>query len=106
MLREAFEAMWQQTYTSAFCTRVTIDEDLSTNEGLEFALNSVEAAHRQGLTILLWGSLPLAGGCTWQRVNVSKNAKARKIVAEHLAIYQTLLKHLVILARAVNDIGG
>ena len=50
--------------------RLAMENDLTTQEGLEFALFQVEAAARVG-QVDLWGSLPCTAGCAWWYITLS-----------------------------------
>ena len=48
--------------------RPTEKEDMTTDSGLEHAINIVDSI-LQGWHMLLWGSLPCTAGSPWQRLN-------------------------------------
>ena len=82
--------------------RLTIEHDLTTNEGFAFALKEAYLADQN---TLLWGALPCTAGCTWGRINIKKPGGPAKM-KEHLRVFNQLMAHFVIIARIVTDRGG
>ena len=85
--------------------RLTMENDLTTQEGLEFALSQVEAAAHVG-QVDLWGSLPCTAGCAWWYINLKRYASAKSILAAHCRTLEVLLRHFKIVAQKVIESGG
>ena len=82
--------------------RLTIDEDMRTPEGLEYAMAIVR---RCSSNVLLWGSLPCTAGCPWQRLNRRHKGGRRKI-AKHRRDFKKLFSNFYTLALEVRKRGG
>ena len=87
-------------------TRLTIDNDLSTPEGLEFALAQVDKAALQGHSIDLWGSLPCTAGTSWWYINLAQYASAEALLAAHTDTFKRLLGNFSMVAQYVICLGG
>ena len=85
--------------------RLTIANDLTTPEGLDYAMQELERAHADGLNIALWASLPCTAGTPWFRLN-QKFAGARAKNAAHLATFHKLMDNFMILAERVVTLNG
>ena len=96
----------QRTSSSKGCevVRVTIDDDLTTDVGLEKALDAVRAF--VGPNILVWISIPCTGGSPWQRINVAKSERARWLVEGHYRLFRALWNNVKKVATYVNKLGG
>ena len=93
-------------YVEAGCVsfRLTIQDDLTTQQGLERALEAVEGAADDEY-VHLWGALPCTGGSPWQNLN-KRYPSARAKIQMHLATFQKLIKNFKKVARAVIARGG
>ena len=85
--------------------RLTIANDLTTPEGLDYAMQELERAHAAGLNIALWASLPCTAGTPWYRLN-KKFAGARDKHAAQLATFHKLMDNFMILAERVVTLNG
>jgi hypothetical protein len=83
--------------------RFTSDDDLRTMEGLQKALRIVQDCPRG--RILLWSSMPCAGGSPWQTLNIALGKGIVKIEG-HWRDFRLLWSNFEIMARAVMDICG
>jgi hypothetical protein len=79
---------------------LTEKEDMSTKEGLAYALKQVKRYADSGFNILLWGATPCTGGSPWQSFNIKIPGVAAKIM-RHIALYRKLFANFSILARYV-----
>ena len=43
-----------------------------------------------GTSVMLWGSLPCTGGCTWQKVNATRGAETEAKIRAHWALFEIL----------------
>ena len=84
--------------------RLTIKNDLTTKEGLEFALQMVDAAAQKG-QVDLWGSLPCTAGSAWWYINLKQYASAEALLAAHCRTLEVLLRHFKIVANKVVSTG-
>eukprot|EP00972_Heterocapsa_arctica_P050081 7364878-Heterocapsa_arctica.AAC.1 len=86
-------------YFDAGCitVRLTMNTDMRTSEGLQYALDNVNRAAADGLYIALWGSLPYTAGIPWFRLN-RRFAKARAKNEAHRADFQKLITNFRIVA--------
>ena len=75
-------------YIEAGCAsfRLTIQDDLTTQQGLDRAMEAVEGAAADEY-IHLWGALPCTGGSPWQNLN-KRYPSARAKIRMHLATFQ------------------
>ena len=80
--------------------RLTEKEDMTTDSGLEHAINIVDSIPADW-HVLLWGSLPCTAGSPWQRINV-KHAGARAKIDANIEIFESLILNFVILARHIK----
>ncbi len=84
--------------------RLTIDDDLTTVEGLRKALDEVRNS-KPGQYVHLWGSLPCTGGSPWQRVN-ARHPNAKVNLGNHIATFNKLISGFKIVAEEVIGKGG
>ena len=85
--------------------RLTIAEDLTTDEGLAIALKWIKEAKDRGETILLWAAIPCTGGSPWQNYNRRFPSAAAKIRV-HIKVFNKLFDNFMITAREVIQCGG
>ena len=67
--------------------RLTIDDDVTTPEGLKKAIKAVSVT---GMPVLLWASIPCTGGSPWARVNATKGASTRKLLAKRVRDFKNI----------------
>ena len=81
--------MGQPTEASCGClvVRLTADDDMTSQSGMAKAKSAIRLA---GSSVMLWGSLPCTGGCTWQRVNASRGAETEAKIRAHWALFELL----------------
>ena len=96
----------QRTVYSKGCkvVRITVDDDLTTDIGLNKALEAARAF--VGPNILVWISIPCTGGSPWQRINVFKSERARALVEGHYRLFRALFHNVKIIAEYVRSHGG
>ena len=82
--------------------RLTEKEDLRTRRGRYIVLNAV----RSNPDVLLWVSIPCAGGCAWQRVNVLTGPNAEQLVSQHIRGMKLMWDNMVLVAGANRRRGG
>ena len=85
--------------------RLTIKEDMSTKEGLAFAMDKVKSYAESGYEVLLWSAIPCTGGSPWQAYNIRIPGVAAKI-RKHIALYRLLFANFKVLANYVSSVGG
>ena len=83
--------------------RLTIDDDLTTQAGLDKA---VAAVSDSAMPTLLFGALPCTGGSPYQFLNWRLGPKTRAKIRRHRAIFRVLWRHFVIVADACRRNGG
>ena len=83
--------------------RLTADDDLTTQEGLDKALAAVSESD---VPVLLFGALPCTGGSLCQHVNWYRGAKTRSKIRAHWALFRVLWRNFVIVADACIQHGG
>ncbi len=95
-----------EKYNKAGCmsVRLTIHHDLTTQSGLDHALQQVRSTQR-GEYVHLWGALPCTGGSPWQRIN-ARHASARELIEQHLSTFGKLIKNFVKVAEEVVKLNG
>jgi hypothetical protein len=83
--------------------RLTLDDDLTSDEGLAKALAAVSdpAFH-----VLLFGALPCTGGSQWQNMNWKRSPATRDKIRGHWYIFDTLFSNFVQVAAACSLNGG
>ena len=86
------------------CVRLTIKTDLTTEDGLKFALGCVRDTP-DSHHLHLWASIPCTAGSPWQRVN-QRHESARELMTRHLETFEALMKNLRTVAREVISRGG
>ena len=69
--------------------RLTLDDDVTTDKGLERAMNSVDNKD-PSFYIMLWGSIPCTGGSPRQRFNKTRGKATRKLIAKHIAEFRKI----------------
>ena len=101
----------QITTSSRGCevVRLTEEHDMTTDEGLNYALQAVRRAPPGAL--MLWASLPCTGGSTFQYINQIKNLKRRNVDGlskwvDHWTLFKQLWRNFTVLASAVHEAGG
>ena len=67
--------------------RLTMDEDVTTERGLNFAINAVSDT---SLPVLLWISIPCTGGCSWKHVNKGRGKSTRKLLAKRIRDFRLI----------------
>ena len=85
--------------------RLTIKEDMSTQEGLNYALLTIRRAIKRGLTVLLWGAIPCTGGSAWQQYNKRFPSAAAKI-RKHISLFRKIFRSFDVIAKLVAESGG
>ena len=80
--------------------RLTEKEDMTTNEGIEYACGIVE--RWKHLPIFLWCSIPCTGGSPVQRRN-KHHARHRERMEAHDRLFTKLHRNLMILAKKVHE---
>ena len=80
--------------------RLTEKEDMTTDSGLEHAINIVDSIPADW-HVLLWGSLPCTAGSPWQRLN-RRHEGARAKIDANIEIFESLVLNFVVLARHVK----
>jgi len=85
--------------------RLTIQDDLTTDAGLQKALRAVSDPVL-GPSTMLWGSIPCTGGCPWQRVNGSRGGEAEAKIREHWTLFEALCANFELVADRCIASGG
>jgi hypothetical protein len=83
--------------------RLTIDDDLTSTEGLARALEAVSDPNFQ---VLLFGALPCTGGSQWQNINWRRGANTRHKIRSHWDVFEALFSNLRKVAAACSLNGG
>ena len=83
--------------------RLTIDDDLTTDAGLNKAVNAVSNPR---IPTLLFGALPCTGGSPYQFLNWQLGPKTRAKIRHHRSIFNCLWKAFVTTAEACIAAGG
>jgi hypothetical protein len=85
--------------------RLTEQIDMTTEKGLQFAVNKARQAPHGRL--LLWSSIPCTGGCRFVRYNLARfGSTYRRKLQQHRELFQALLTNLIALASVVHSMGG
>lgn len=84
--------------------RLTLEHDLTTNEGMEFAMKAIKDTPR-GMYLHLWGSIPCTAGSPWQHINKHRPNAVEKM-NEHLKTFHKLITNFRVVAREVRERGG
>jgi hypothetical protein len=87
------------------CQKLTINEDMSCKEGLEYALDVVRTAVVKGQFMLLWAAMPCTGGSPWQNYN-KQFPKAAARIRKHIKTFNLIFSNFAIIAREVKEAGG
>jgi hypothetical protein len=97
--------MGQPTKESSGChvVRLTEDDDMTTRSGMAKAKAALRTA---GPDVMLWGSLPCTGGCTWQRYNATRGAQTEAKIRAHWALFELLWDSFEEIARVCLSQGG
>ena len=77
--------------------------DFTSKVGLIYVLNIIRI---YGPRVLLWISIPCTGGCTWQAINRTRNAKARQRIDMHLDLYRALWKNVEVALEAAQAVSA
>jgi hypothetical protein len=83
--------------------RLTIDDDLTSTEGLNKAIAAVSDPYAQ---VLLFGSLPCTGGSQWQNLNWGRGPATQDKIRGHWEIFGMLFANFVKVAAACTANGG
>ena len=89
------------TLNGCTVTRLTLDDDLTTDAGYARG----EKAVRDNPGALLWGSIPCTGGSPWQNLN-GRTVLGRKRVKRYKAVFRKLLRNFARLAEVNASLGG
>jgi len=77
--------------------RLTIDEDMTTESGLQFAQEAITEFRNRNPdykhNILIWSAIPCTGGSTWQYMNQYNEGGVEKI-EQHKRIYRLIWNNL------------
>lgn len=84
------------------CIRVTILDDLTRDETVRAITNALEA---YGDKVLVWFSLPCAGGCPYANVNAGGNQKAKQRLGDHLSLFNVLWRAATQLMCSARELG-
>ncbi len=92
--------------------RLTLDHDVTTNEGLRYALQYIEDPNSGH--VVMMGSAPCTFGCSWHRVTASRKemdnpdtkAAFDAKLAKHKEEYTKIMAALMILLKAIKRVGG
>ncbi len=79
--------------------RLTIDDDLTSAEGLARALAAVSDPNFQ---VLLFGALPCTGGSQWQNINWRRGKDTQRKIRGHGDVFETLFSNLEKVAAACS----
>ena len=83
--------------------RLTIEDDLRTQEGLETALRAVDAPNG----VLLWAAIPCTGGCAWNALNAKRGSEAtREKIRGHRVYFWAIWHNFEKVAEATIAKGG
>ena len=82
--------------------RLTEKEDVTSVRGRELALSF---ANTCGDYTLLWASMPCAGGCPWQRINVKRPGGMERVKQQY-ALFRKIWASFVQVAESVLERGG
>jgi hypothetical protein len=73
--------------------RLTESIDMTTDEGLDYALKALQDPVARDGKVLLWSAIPCTGGSTWNRFNWSKgNLQTKILIQGHWKIFNKLFK--------------
>ena len=84
--------------------RMTIHNDLTTQAGMDAAMNAVNAA-KENEYVHLWASLPCTAGSPWQNLN-RKHPGAAERMEEHMKVFHSLFDNFEKVAEQVFKRGG
>ena len=71
--------------------RLTEREDMTTDDGYQFAQAAVNNSKKSAL-ILIWSAIPCTGGSPWQNINIFPGGEER--IKAHLQMFKALWKKL------------
>ena len=96
--------MGAEQYNTPECRviRLTEQVDMTSEAGLQFALNHIDKMKY----VFLWTSLPCTAGSPWQRVNAIRNPNHEAHIEEMLEQHHLLFQNWLIVARAVQAARG
>ncbi len=83
--------------------RFTIEDDLTSDEGLSKALAAVSDTEFQ---VLLFGALPCTGGSQWQNLNWNRGPDTQDKIRAHWGLFDLLFNNYVKVAAACSQNGG
>ena len=84
--------------------RLTLEHDLTTDEGMEYAMKAIRDTPR-GVYLHLWGSIPCTAGSPWQHIN-KHHPNADQKMKEHLKVFRKLIANFRKAAKEVMERGG
>ena len=92
------------TFHHGLCRTVCIDENVDgrSHKAMELCKLVCERDKRK---VVLWGSLPCTGGCTWNYIN-ALNPGGPERIAEHVKTMKQLLTKFIYVARMVKRHDG
>ena len=76
--------------TGCLVVRITADDDLTSQHGIEKALKVVE--QYWDLPLLIWVSIPCTGGSSWQNLNRKSGKCNIANINAHIALYRALMR--------------
>ena len=85
--------------------RLTVDNDLTTEEGLQHAMEAVKSAP-EGQYVHLWASMPCTAGSPWQAMNLHRHPGAREKIDKDIKTHEILMDNFVKVAEAVKERDG
>jgi hypothetical protein len=80
--------------------RLTIDDDLTSDEGLAKALAAVSDPSFQ---VLLFGALPCTGGSQWQNYNWKRGPDTQDKIRGHWEVFEVLFGNFMVVAAACRQ---
>lgn len=95
--------IWKMAPPNCEVVRLTIDDDLTSAEGLAKVLAAVSDPNVQ---VLLFGALPCTGGSQWQNINWKRGPDQQDKTQGHWDIFEVLFDNFVKVAAACSQNGG
>ena len=90
--------------TGSKVVRLTIDDDVTTTNGMDKARDAVR---KGGKSTLLWAAIPCTGGSPWQHVNLAKcGPKTRAKIFNHRRTFLKIWKSSEVVAEECINLGG
>jgi hypothetical protein len=83
--------------------RLTLEDDLTSAEGLKRALAAVSDPSAY---VLLFGALPCTGGSQWQNLNWGRGPATQRKIRAHREVFNTLFANFTLVAAACRANGG